>query len=122
MAELAPFATDGCSGYVSWAWRKAFKAPHPWEPICVRHDRGYHVGGPLSKRWLDDAELAGFILWFGELDRIKWRARGVRWRIALSGLVHWLGARAFWIGVRLGGVPCLPTPWRWGYGHPWPQW
>jgi hypothetical protein len=26
----------------------------------------------------------------------------------------------FYAGVRLGGAPWLPTPWRWGYG--WEDW
>lgn len=26
-----------------------------------------------------------------------------------------------WLGVRLGGVGFLPTPWRWGYGWKWPR-
>jgi hypothetical protein len=25
------------------------------------------------------------------------------------------------IGVRIGGTPFLPTPWRWGFGHKWPK-
>lgn len=29
-------------------------------------------------------------------------------------------ASVFYSGVRMGGTPWLPTPWRWGYG--WDDW
>lgn len=35
--------------------------------------------------------------------------------------VNWRQARLRWLGVRLGGVGFLPTPWRWGYGWKWPR-
>lgn len=32
---------------------------------------------------------------------------------------HPIVAFIMWIGVRIGGHPLLPAPWRWGYGWPW---
>lgn len=62
---------------------------------CVEHDIAYWCGG--SKRGRLDA------------DR-RFRACAEERSPAQSGLVYY--------GVRMGGVPWLPTSWRWGYGHP----
>lgn len=39
MTPPLPFSTDGCSGGLSWLWRRAFAAAPPWEGVCVDHDR-----------------------------------------------------------------------------------
>jgi hypothetical protein len=29
---------------------------------------------------------------------------------------HSILSQVYYVGVRLGGTPYLPTPWRWGFG------
>jgi len=65
---------------------------------CVVHDIAYWCGGSADDR--------------KEAD--QWLERCVDERCpGLSGLMY--------LGVRLGGMPWLPAPWRWGYGWEWPQ-
>jgi hypothetical protein len=132
-AALAPFTTDGCSGGLSAGW--AFAARHlpplaahhgahpPWEACCVTHDRAYHAGAG------DDA-LASFIARRNadEAMRLCVLAEGAARRDTLmrdygltAGMVDLLYegiAGAMYRAVRLGGAPCSPLPWRWGYGWP----
>ena len=61
---------------------------------CVDHDIEYWCGGTAQMRKESDRRL-------GECA-----ARREYW---LHDFVY--------LGVRMGGVPWLPTPWRWGYGH-----
>lgn len=133
-ALLAPFTTDGCSGGLSAGW--SFAARHvpalaahhgehpPWEACCLEHDRAYHraPGGDalmsfMARRAADEAMRACVL------------AEGSQRREALAaeyglsdGMVDLLYegiAGAMYRAVRLGGAPCTPLPWRWGYG--WPQ-
>lgn len=85
---------DGCSGGMSAAWRKAFGTAPPWEHCCDLHDQPYARGGTAAQR--------------AEADR------KLRECVAANGHPAW--AWAMWAAVRLGGVPWLPTPWRWGFG------
>jgi hypothetical protein len=62
---------------------------------CVEHDVAYWCGGSEEDRRAADRR-------FRACAEVRDRGQ--------SGLVH--------MGVRMGGVPWLPTPWRWGYGHP----
>jgi hypothetical protein len=93
------FTTDGCSGGISWAWRKITGKAPPWEGICVEHDKIYWVGGTIEQRRAADRQLMS--------------------ALTLAG--HPILAFVFWIGVRFGGHPLLPTPWRWGYGWKYPR-
>ena len=94
-----PFVSDGCSGGLSWVWRRVYHVPPPWEGACVDHDRRYWRGGTPAERLDADREL--------------------RERIAGTG--HPAIARiAFW-AVRAGGHPWWPLPWRWNFGRPWPE-
>jgi hypothetical protein len=61
---------------------------------CVEHDIAYWCGGSEHDRC--------------EADR-RFRACAEVFDPGQAGLVY--------RGVRIGGVPWLPTPWRWGYGH-----
>lgn len=63
---------------------------------CEAHDLRYWRGGSCDERRSADAELAACI-----------RARG-----------HPLLAKLYFVGVRIGGAPLWPTPWRWGFGWP----
>jgi hypothetical protein len=61
---------------------------------CVEHDIAYWCGGSEADRLHADSAF-----------RVCADAVGS----SQGGLVH--------RGVRMGGVPWLPTSWRWGYGH-----
>lgn len=128
-AQLKPFTTDGCSGGMSWAWRKLHGTPPPWEGECVAHDRAYHRGGSRrAKRFVDLRFLAhlkrritaeywkrtyhpGPLPWWLREWVLVRRRRGrlvESWPVLALAMFH---------AVRVGGVPWLPTSWRWGYGH-----
>lgn len=94
-----PFTTDGCSGGMSWLWRKIARRAPPWEGACVEHDRAYWQGGTREER-------KGVDLWLA-------------WQVAAAG--HPVIANLMYIAVRVGGHPLLPLPWRWGYGWRWPR-
>ncbi len=132
-ATLAPFVTDGCSGGLSAGW--TFAASHipalaalhgehpPWEACCFAHDRAYHAAPGADAAASYDARLAA-----DRTMRACVLAEGVRRKPALmaeygvSGpavdLLYEGIAAAMYRAVRLGGVPCSPLPWRWGYGWP----
>lgn len=130
----APFATDGCSGGLSLAWRgvadrlppfaRTHAAHPPWEPCCVTHDRAYHAaGGARTTRDSHGARLAA-----DEALRACVRETGARRTAGLSvaygvteaqvAAAYDLIAEAMFAAVRLGGGPCSGLPWRWGYGYP----
>lgn len=94
-----PFTTDGCSGGMTWLWRLVTRRDPPWQDRCIEHDRAYWQGGTVEMRRQAD-------------------------RVLMAGVVtngHPIWAFAMWAGVRIGGVPWLPLPWRWGYGWRWPR-
>lgn len=130
---LSPFTTDGCSGGLSAGW--AFAAKHlpgwagmagvlpPWEGCCVAHDRTYHAApgdtaeaGFVARR---DADLAmhACVMAEGEVQKpLLMRDYGLS-SVAVDLLYEGI-AGAMYRAVRLGGAPCSPLPWRWGYGWP----
>jgi hypothetical protein len=69
-----------------------------WQDCCIVHDIAYWCGGSAELRSLADAELD--------------RCLSAHESGAMGGL---MGA-----GVRFGGHPWWPVPWRWGYGHRFP--
>jgi len=89
--ELAAFSTDGCSMFPDGTAARGTL----WQECCVTHDFAYYIGGASELREAADAALGACVAQktgsstFGELMRL---------------------------GVRIGGTPLLPTPWRWGYG------
>lgn len=90
---LKPFATDGCSLFPD----RALIGSADWCGCCTQHDRTYWRGGTEQERAAADAMFHGCIL----------KATGDK---ALADTMK--------AGVRAGGTPYLPTPWRWGYGWP----
>jgi hypothetical protein len=42
-------------------------------------------------------------------------------RECMAAADHRLLANLYYFGVRLGGTPYLPTPWRWGFGWEYPH-
>ena len=90
---LRPFATDGCSLFPDGTHSR----PDAWHSACVMHDIAYWRGGTCDERRAADRKL-----------RADVAARGY------SRTAWWMYG-----GVRLGGSPWWPTPFRWGYGWPW---
>ena len=88
---------DGCSGYMSIGWRFCFKKDPPWEGCCDKHDQPYAKGGTAAERKAADVALLRCVVDTGH----PW------WAVVM------------YIGVRMGGVPWLPTPWRWGFDVYW---
>lgn len=90
--SLRPFTTDGCSLFPNGM------AGVDWCACCEAHDIAYWRGGSEAEREHADEALRRCVL-------------------ARSGNAEL--ARAMHAGVRAGGVPWLPTWYRWAYG--WPQ-
>src|SRR6185437_2006444 len=63
---------------------------------CVTHDRAYWQGGSCEERRNADKAL----------------------RSCIENAGHRHLASVYFAAVRVGGVPELPTPWRWGFGWP----
>ncbi|MGZ8186043.1 MAG: hypothetical protein ACXWTL_06335 [Methylobacter sp.] len=68
-----------------------------WVACCIAHDIPYWCGGSEQDRKEADQELM----------------LCVKNKTPVMGTI-------IYAGVRLGGLPWLPTPWRWGYG--WDNW
>jgi hypothetical protein len=83
----AEFVSDGCTGFPDCNYRDC----------CVEHDRDYYFGGTSKERWSSDKRLYKCV-------RSK------------PGWQNKLIAPLMWVGVRVGGVSFLPTPFRWGFG------
>jgi hypothetical protein len=66
-----------------------------WLSCCVEHDLDYWCGGRPQMRWDSDKRLLACL--------------------SLRGCGGAAGLTA-WAGVRVLGVPWLPTRWRWGWG------
>jgi hypothetical protein len=65
-----------------------------YRTCCDAHDRAYWCGGTPEQRRSADRTLA---------ECVERQGHG-----AIASLMH--------LGVRIGGVPWLPTTWRWGFG------
>jgi hypothetical protein len=70
-----------------------------WVVCCVQHDLAYWVGGTRDERRAADRALEACV----------------------SKAGHPVVARMMYYGSQLGGVWWLPTPFRWGFGWPYPQ-
>ncbi len=68
-----------------------------WVDCCIEHDFAYWCGGSADDRARADRELESCV------------AKGSP---AMASLM--------WLGVRVGGAPWIPAPWRWGYGWDYP--
>lgn len=69
-----------------------------WRECCIEHDMAYWCGGDARSRKAAD--------------------EGLRACVARHG--HPTIGALMYYGVRAGGHPLLPFPWRWGYGWQWP--
>ncbi len=70
----------------------------PYRACCVAHDREYFYGGSEKERRESDNRLYECIR-------------------KTHGTASKLKAVFIWLGVRIGGVSFLPTPFRWGFGN-----
>lgn len=66
-----------------------------YRSCCEAHDRDYYRGGTGAERKASDRRLRDCV-----------RAKG-----------HKYLAPLMYLGVRIGGVSWLPTPFRWGFGQ-----
>lgn len=89
-AELKPFTTDGCSSFPDGTLNQQTL----WLECCIRHDLAYWKGGTFAERKQADQEL----------------------KLCVSNIGEPEIAEIMQAGVRVGGTPYLPTPYRWGYG------
>ncbi len=94
--EEPPVKYDGCSGGMSFFWKKLTGKPPPWEGCCDAHDQPYAKGGTRSDRLEADSKL----------------------RKCVSDNGHPIWAFLMYYGVRMGGSPRFPFPWRWGFNKP----
>lgn len=90
---MAPFATDGCSMFPD----RAPGGGADWCDCCLQHDLAYWRGGTRQERLAADRALAACV-------------RDTSGSALLAALMEG--------GVRVGGSPYLPTPFRWGFGWP----
>ena len=128
--QIESFTTDGCSGGMSDGWqhmsqvlpafREKFGDRPPWEPCCVAHDRAYWVGATengFEQRKLADEQLRQCVRDYGKSHREE-RAKQFRLDETIIERQFIITAALMYRAVRVGGQPCTPFPWRWGYGWP----
>src|SRR6266853_393551 len=92
-SELSDFTSDGCSLFPDGTWRNRDR----WFGCCYVHDVRYWEGGAQEARKRADSALRACVL----------EATGDE---VLANLMY--------DGVRVGGHPVFPTPYRWGFGWP----
>ncbi|QZO11714.1 hypothetical protein [Pseudoalteromonas piscicida] len=93
--ELKPFTSDGCSAFPDGTLAQN----ELWLSCCTAHDLAYWKGGTAIERENADIALQKCVAAVGQKE------------VATLMLA----------GVRLGGLPYLPTPFRWGYGWSYPR-
>ena len=90
--SIVPFTSDGCSIVPDGEW-----GDDAWRECCVLHDIQYWCGGSSADRIQADLDLQQCV--------------------AEKGYPIW--GEIMYLGVRAGGHPVWPVPWRWGYGWEW---
>jgi len=132
--QLKPFTTDGCSGGLSIGWQylakhfstfalKYGKSP-PWEYCCVSHDKIYWKGAVANgyrKRKRADQRLRQCIIQHGQKNSVKYATQTGKTEHEIEESFKRI-ANLMYNSVRLGGRPCSPFHWRWGYGWPLCEW
>ena len=88
----ADFVSDGCTFFPDCNYRDC----------CVEHDKAYYFGGTLKERRAADDQLYECV-----------KATSGPHRKTIAGIM--------WLGVRIGGVAFLPTPFRWGFENKYPR-
>ena len=95
LQELKPFQSDGCSIFPDGTLFEQ----NLWLKCCDAHDYSYWKGGTYEQKESADKELETCVSKVGEPE------------VAAFML----------LGVTVGGSPLFPTPYRWGYGWPYPK-
>lgn len=120
--EAPQFTTDGCSGFMTWAWLTLLGKEPPWNGGCVIHDWYYWSGGsPINGRAAYRIKQLGG-------DRVRRTSplhfTVVNRREADQFLFDYIQRRGYpvwawlcWLSVRVGGSQYLPFSWRWRYRH-----
>lgn len=127
---LRPFVSDGCSGGLSQGWdylasvfesfAEQFGPRPPWEACCTEHDRAYWQGvaedGYAARKRADQVLRACVVQTGKDLSEElsgKWSVtpRQIEQAFRVAGDLMYQA-------VRVGGGPCTPFAWRWGYGWP----
>lgn len=90
--DLRPFTTDGCSLFPEGTPEQQ----KLWLVCCTEHDFTYWRGGTRDERRRADARLQQCVTKMGAPQTAELMSKG----------------------VRVGGSPYWPTPFRWGYGWP----
>ena len=86
--EVPPdFKSDGCTLFPDGNYRDC----------CVEHDKDYYKGGSSKERSKSDNRLYRCV-----------KSKGAWYNKIVAPIM--------WVGVRIGGVGFLPTPFRWGFG------
>lgn len=92
--QLVPFYTDACSSWPDGGGTIGVARDTYYGHCCIVHDIAYWTGGvPKQKQ---DADLA--------LNKCVEKATNRTYALMMQ------------IGVKFGGVACVGTGWRWGYG------
>ena len=105
-----PFASDGCSGGLSWAWKTVFGEVPPFQTCCYEHDLEYHYGGTIWEKIIADAHLSKCIVKMGVNKSTNKQ---------LSYVVYTLISIIVFMGVSIGGLPFWKQSFSWGFGwHP----
>lgn len=76
-------APDGCSGGVSWIYRRFLRRDTPFEYCCDEHDLAYEEGGARRDRRIADRRFRGCMIDSGRKVRawLFWAAvRLLGWR------------------------------------------
>ncbi|MGH1370710.1 MAG: FAD-binding oxidoreductase [Cellvibrionaceae bacterium] len=92
LPALKAFSSDGCSLFPDGTWQDNTL----WKDCCFKHDYDYWKGGTEHERKASDQALRQCVIDLGETEI----------------------AELMLTGVRTGGGPYWPTPYRWGYGWP----
>lgn len=90
--EIKLFTTDGCSVFPDGTSTNQSL----WINCCIRHDFAYWKGGTFEERLTADKTLENCVIDLGQPEI----------------------AKLMLVGVRAGGSPYFPAPYRWGYGWP----
>lgn len=88
---LSLFHSDGCSLFPNGTPN----SPNLWCGCCLAHDLAYWQGGTALDKEKADADLRHCVAAAAGSDVL---------------------AKLMELGVKTGGTPQLPTPFRWGYG------
>ncbi len=90
--RIRSFTTDGCTLFPDGT----SEHKNLWLDCCKEHDYRYWMGGTKEQRLSAD----------------------IRLRECVAAVGRPKTAELMFEGVRAGGIPYLPAPWRWGYGWP----